>query len=101
MKKTGGGRIVNVSSYGAFLAKNFTPEIFTAAPKHWTSQYSDSKLCNILFTQELNRQLSGTSITTYSLHPGIIFSGLHDIIPVFSRYVIYLLFSSFTVVSTY
>lgn len=33
--------------------------------------YSHSKLCNVLFTQELAKRLQGTNVTCYSLHPGL------------------------------
>lgn len=36
------------------------------------SEYSVSKLANILFSAELARQLRGTGVTTYSLHPGVV-----------------------------
>ncbi|XP_007578850.1 dehydrogenase/reductase SDR family member 13-like [Poecilia formosa] len=32
--------------------------------------YSDSKLCNVLFTHELAKRLKGTKVTCYSIHPG-------------------------------
>lgn len=32
--------------------------------------YSNSKLCNVLFTHELAKRLEGTRVTCYSLHPG-------------------------------
>lgn len=38
--------------------------------------YCKSKHCNILFTMELASRLKGTSVTAYSLHPGIISTGL-------------------------
>ncbi|XP_045928856.1 dehydrogenase/reductase SDR family member 13-like isoform X2 [Micropterus dolomieu] len=38
--------------------------------------YSDSKLCNVLFTHELAKRLQGTKVTCYSLHPGVINSEL-------------------------
>jgi NAD(P)-dependent dehydrogenase (short-subunit alcohol dehydrogenase family) len=34
--------------------------------------YGRSKLCNILFTRELARQLAGTGVTANSLHPGFV-----------------------------
>ena len=34
--------------------------------------YGQSKLANILFTQELANRLKGSGITVYSLHPGVI-----------------------------
>ncbi|XP_029302616.1 dehydrogenase/reductase SDR family member 13-like [Cottoperca gobio] len=38
--------------------------------------YSDSKLCNVLFTHELAKRLQGTKVTCYCLHPGAINSEL-------------------------
>ncbi|XP_034384805.1 dehydrogenase/reductase SDR family member 13-like [Cyclopterus lumpus] len=38
--------------------------------------YSDSKLCNVLFTHELAKKLQGTKVTCYCLHPGTINSEL-------------------------
>jgi len=34
--------------------------------------YGQSKLCNILFTTELAKRLSGTNVTVNTLHPGVI-----------------------------
>jgi NAD(P)-dependent dehydrogenase (short-subunit alcohol dehydrogenase family) len=34
--------------------------------------YARSKLCNILFTRELARQLAGTGVTANSFHPGFV-----------------------------
>lgn len=34
--------------------------------------YSQSKLCNILFTQELAKRLKGTGVTVNCVHPGIV-----------------------------
>lgn len=39
--------------------------------------YSNSKLCNVLFTHELAKRLEGTQVTCYSLHPGKHFSFLY------------------------
>ncbi|CAH0381035.1 unnamed protein product [Bemisia tabaci] len=38
--------------------------------------YSRSKLANMLFSAELARKLKGTGVTTYSVHPGLIRSGI-------------------------
>jgi NAD(P)-dependent dehydrogenase (short-subunit alcohol dehydrogenase family) len=37
--------------------------------------YGESKLANILFTNELARRLSGTGVTANSLHPGTVRTG--------------------------
>jgi len=34
--------------------------------------YCNSKLCNSLFTHELAKRLRGTSVTCYSVHPGVV-----------------------------
>ncbi|KAM9354233.1 retinol dehydrogenase 12-like [Pholidichthys leucotaenia] len=34
--------------------------------------YCNSKLCNVLFTHELAKRLRGTSVTCYSVHPGVV-----------------------------
>ena len=45
------------------------------------SHYSVSKLCNVLFSQELARRTAGTGITTYALHPGVIASDIWRRVP--------------------
>ncbi|XP_077397463.1 dehydrogenase/reductase SDR family member 13b.1 [Festucalex cinctus] len=76
-------RVVNVSS----MAHNFGKIDFECLTQHkalglGTSfsevlrVYSDSKLCNVLFTHELAKRLQGTKVTCYSLHPGAINSEL-------------------------
>ena len=45
-----------------------------AGPRNWSmiKAYGRSKLCNILFTRELARQLDGTGVVAVSLHPGVV-----------------------------
>lgn len=77
LKECGPSRIVNVSS----LAHNFGKIDFDCLNSHKTLRvgtsntegfkiYSDSKLCNVLFTHELAKRLQGTNVSCYSLHPG-------------------------------
>jgi NAD(P)-dependent dehydrogenase (short-subunit alcohol dehydrogenase family) len=40
--------------------------------------YGRSKLCNILFTRELARRLSGTGVTANSVHPGFVATRFGD-----------------------
>jgi NAD(P)-dependent dehydrogenase (short-subunit alcohol dehydrogenase family) len=40
--------------------------------------YSRSKLCNILFTQELARRIAGSGVTANCLHPGFVASRFGD-----------------------
>ena len=72
------GRIVNVSSTGHYRAPGIdwdavreTSRSFSAFP-----EYCVSKLCNVLHASALGRQLAGTKVTTYSLHPGGIASDI-------------------------
>ena len=44
-------------------------------------QYAVSKLCNVLFSQELARRLDGAGVTTYALHPGVVASDIWRRVP--------------------
>ncbi|XP_047139491.1 retinol dehydrogenase 11 [Hydra vulgaris] len=72
LKTEGHGRIINVSSrahgYGSI---NFD-DINSEKSYNSVKAYAQSKLANILFTEELQRKLVNTNLTTYSLHPGFV-----------------------------
>ncbi|KAM9359282.1 dehydrogenase/reductase SDR family member 13-like [Symphorus nematophorus] len=83
LKECGPSRVVNLSS----MAHNFGKIDFDCLNKNKAlglgtsfmevlQVYSDSKLCNVLFTHELAKRLQGTKVTCYSLHPGAINSEL-------------------------
>lgn len=44
-------------------------------------EYAVSKLCNVVFTQELARRLAGTGVTAYALHPGVVASDIWRRVP--------------------
>jgi NAD(P)-dependent dehydrogenase (short-subunit alcohol dehydrogenase family) len=44
-------------------------------------EYGISKLANILFSAELGRRLSGTGVSTYALHPGVVASDIWRHVP--------------------
>ena len=46
-------------------------------------EYGISKLANVLFSAELGRILSGTGVTTYSLHPGVVATDVWREVPAF------------------
>ncbi|XP_024911056.1 dehydrogenase/reductase SDR family member 13b.1 [Cynoglossus semilaevis] len=48
---------------------------------HSIQAYCNSKLCNVLFTRELANRLEGTSVTCYSLHPGVVYTELCRSLP--------------------
>lgn len=72
------GRIVTVASEAHWLgeieplqeARN-NPEKYS-----WLTAYADSKLANILFTNELAHRLELTNVTANCLHPGLVDTGL-------------------------
>lgn len=83
-------RIVNVSSdahYGApgidFAAVRRPTATFTGS-----QEYSVSKLCNVLYTQELARRIDGTAVHAYALHPGVVASDIWRRIPRLARWFI-------------
>lgn len=82
IKKSAPARIVNVASVGHYQTRHFDfekvrrPTSFTGLP-----EYGSSKLCNVLFTQEMARRLEGTGVTTYALHPGAVASSIWRRIP--------------------
>jgi len=71
IKKSAPCRIINVSSQVHASSIDFEN---LNAEKHYSAYeaYSQSKLCNVLFTYELAERLKGTGITVNCLHPGVI-----------------------------
>jgi len=68
-------RIVNVSS-DAMQFASLTPELVDLNWEQrrfsgWRS-YGDSKLMNLMFTNELNRRLEGSGVAAFALHPGMV-----------------------------
>ncbi|XP_044269115.1 retinol dehydrogenase 11-like [Tribolium madens] len=71
LKKSAPSRVINVSSLAAEGAKNLDLDQIAKHTSVMTDYYN-SKLCNILFTQELAKKLEGSGVTAYSLHPGVV-----------------------------
>ena len=76
-------RIVNVSSDAHYTAKGINFDRLRRPARGITGmpEYAVSKLCNVLFTQELARRLTGTGVTSYSLHPGVVASDIWRRVP--------------------
>jgi NAD(P)-dependent dehydrogenase (short-subunit alcohol dehydrogenase family) len=72
VKRAPQGRIVIVSSRGHFRAKGIDWDAATkpSASVSAFPEYCVSKLANVLHAKELARRLKGTTVTTYTLHPG-------------------------------
>jgi retinol dehydrogenase 12 len=72
LKKAKAGRIVNVASDSHYQGK-IDFESFTADKGYFIMKaYGQSKLANVLFTQELAERLEGTNVTVNALHPGVV-----------------------------
>lgn len=77
LRSSAPSRIVNVAS-DAHHFKGFDLDDlqFERRKFGWSAAYGQSKLCNILFTQELARRLEGSGVTVNALHPGAVATGL-------------------------
>jgi NAD(P)-dependent dehydrogenase (short-subunit alcohol dehydrogenase family) len=76
LKAAPAARIVNVSSSTHKGAKINFDDIEYKNSYSLFGAYNQSKLCNILFTYELARQLKGTNVTVNALNPGPVKTGL-------------------------
>lgn len=72
VKKSDYARIVNVASHSHYRGK-IDFDSFTADKGYFIMKaYEQSKLANVLFTNELAERLKGTNVTVNSLHPGVV-----------------------------
>ena len=76
-------RVVTVSSDAHYSAHGIDFDALRHRGRGLTGmpQYAVSKLCNVLFSQELARRTSGTGLTTYALHPGVVASDIWRRVP--------------------
>ncbi|CAL4088042.1 unnamed protein product, partial [Meganyctiphanes norvegica] len=72
IKNSAPARIVNVSSIAHTQGKMNWDDLMNEKNYDAKEAYCQSKLANILFTKELAKRLSGTGVTCYSLHPGVV-----------------------------
>jgi NAD(P)-dependent dehydrogenase (short-subunit alcohol dehydrogenase family) len=81
--KSSQARIVNVASDAHYGAKGIDFDQLSRPARGITGMagYSVSKLCNVLFSQELARRLAGTGVTSYALHPGVVASDIWRRVP--------------------
>lgn len=72
LKRAESARIVNVASE-AHKSGMFDPGNLQLKNGYSTVKaYGNSKLFNIMFTRQLHRELRGTDMTTFCLHPGVV-----------------------------
>ena len=65
-------RVINVSSIGHRAGRIRFDDPDLTGRFDGMSAYCQSKLANVLFTQELVRRTRGTSLVTHALHPGTV-----------------------------
>ena len=75
LKASGPARIVSTASAAHAGARLNFDDLQHARSYNAFAVYSESKLCNILFTYALARRLVGTEVTANCLHPGFVASG--------------------------
>jgi NAD(P)-dependent dehydrogenase (short-subunit alcohol dehydrogenase family) len=74
--------VVTVASDAHYQAKGVDFEAVRRPTRSLTGmpEYAVSKLCNVLFTQELARRLD-SGVTAYALHPGLVASDIWRRVP--------------------
>jgi retinol dehydrogenase 12 len=78
------GRIVNVASAAHHTVKEIDWSLLerrTTPRRAGFRDYAVTKLMNVLHAKQLARRLAGTTITTYSLHPGAVASNIWRSLP--------------------
>jgi retinol dehydrogenase 12 len=77
------GRVVNVASDAHYQARGIDFGRLRQPARNITGmpEYAVSKLCNVLFSQELARRYDGTGLTSYALHPGVVASDMWRRVP--------------------
>lgn len=76
-----GARVVTVSSDAHYSARGIDFDALRRRTPSFTGQreYAVSKLCNVLFTQELARRVA--DVSAYALHPGVVASDIWRRVP--------------------
>jgi NAD(P)-dependent dehydrogenase (short-subunit alcohol dehydrogenase family) len=71
-------RIVNTASAAHRRVSLVIDDLQSRRRYRGFTVYSRSKLCNILFTRELSRQLAASGVTANCLHPGFVATGFGE-----------------------
>lgn len=76
-------RVVNVSSesHRGPSGLDFEALARPTGTRTGLHEYGVSKLCNVLFTRELGRRWSGTGVTAYAVHPGVVATAIWRRVP--------------------
>ncbi|MCC7542202.1 MAG: SDR family oxidoreductase [Deltaproteobacteria bacterium] len=83
LRESAPARIVNVASTAHYRARGIDFDLLRRKTRSLTGwpEYGVSKLCNVLFTRELERRLGHTGVHAYAVHPGVVGSDLWRRIP--------------------
>jgi len=76
-------RVVTVASDAHYQAPGVDFSRLRQPTRSFTGlpEYAVSKLCNVLFSQELARRMDGRGVTSYALHPGVVASDIYRRLP--------------------
>jgi retinol dehydrogenase 12 len=76
-------RVVTVASDAHYQAPGVNFGSLRQPTRSFTGlpEYAVSKLCNVLFSQELARRMDGRGVTSYALHPGVVASDIYRRLP--------------------
>jgi retinol dehydrogenase 14 len=72
LKASAPARVVTISSGAQSMGRIEFDDLQGARSYSGQRAYNQSKLANIMFTNELARRLEGTGVTANSLHPGVV-----------------------------
>jgi retinol dehydrogenase 12 len=83
LRASGQARVVSVASDAHYQVSGINFEALRSRTKTLIGmhEYAVSKLCNVLFIDELARRLEGSDVTAYSLHPGVVASEIWRRVP--------------------
>jgi retinol dehydrogenase 12 len=83
LRQSAPARVVNVSSDSHYRPKEIEWDALRRPTKTVTGmdEYGVSKLCNVLFTQELARRIPDTEVAAHAVHPGVIASDIWRRVP--------------------
>lgn len=86
-QKSSPSRIVVVSSIAHERGKINTTDLNSDQSYDEGGAYSQSKLANVLFANELSKKLAGTGTTVNSVHPGIVDTDLMRHMTIYSSWI--------------
>ncbi|XP_050510074.1 retinol dehydrogenase 13-like [Diabrotica virgifera virgifera] len=87
LKQSAPSRIINVSSVAHKRGEINKEDLNSDKSYDPSNAYAQSKLANILFTNELAKRLEGTGVTANSVHPGIVDTELTRHMSFFSSWI--------------